>query len=227
MSNAKLSSWPVISILSLRRTNVRKQSLWACALIILLLTLLLSACAPPPPHNQLNLCGIFYKYPRWYWYAKQTRKRWGVPISVQMAIMHQESHFRADALPPRKKLLGFIPWSRQSTAEGYAQAVNHTWEQYLLATHHARANRTSFKSASDFIGWFAYRAHKRVGIPRDNAYELYLAYHEGNIGYQQKTYRRKPWLIRIAHSVQRRADRYRQQLFSCEASIPKHHWWQF
>jgi hypothetical protein len=188
---------------------------------------LLAGCAPAPPRIQTNICSIFYQYPKWFWASQKTLKRWGVPISVQMAIIHQESHFHADAKPSRTKLLGFIPWARPTSAEGYAQAVNDTWKHYLLATRRNRASRSSFDAASDFVGWFAYRAHRRLGISRDNAYALYLAYHEGMIGYQEQTYRRKPWLIGVAHKVQYTADRYRAQLLGCEAKLPRHHWWNF
>lgn len=190
-------------------------------------SLLLGACAPAPPSHQLNICSIFREYPRWYWAAKAARHRWGVPISVQMAIIHEESHYCADAQPPRKKLLGFIPWSRPTTAEGYTQAVNDTWRHYLLATGRNRASRSSFSSATDFVGWFAHRAHRKLGISYDNAEALYLAYHEGLIGYQERTYFRKPWLIHVARKVHYMADRYRYQLLQCEASLPRHHFWDF
>ena len=58
----------------------------------------------------------------WYDDAADARDEWGSPIPVMMAIMHQESRFQADAKPPRKKLLGFIPGSRLSSAYGYSQA---------------------------------------------------------------------------------------------------------
>ncbi len=45
----------------------------------------------------------------WYEDAADAREEWGSPISVMMAIMHQESRFKAKAKPPRKKILGFIP----------------------------------------------------------------------------------------------------------------------
>jgi hypothetical protein len=195
--------------------------------IPLLIALLLSGCAPAPPRSQLNVCNIFFQYPQWYWAAEKTRKHWGVPVSVQMAIMHQESHFHADAKPARTKLLGFIPWSRPTTAEGYAQAVNDTWRHYLIDTRRNRASRSSFDSASDFIGWFAYRAHRRIGISRNNSYAIYLAFHEGILGYSKHTYRKKPWLIRVARRVQYTANRYHSQLLRCQSNLPKHHWWNF
>ena len=76
----------------------------------ILLTFILVACSPKPPLRQHDICQIFRLQPSWYWAAKQSAKRWHIPISVQMAILHKESHFRAAATPPRRYLLGFIPW---------------------------------------------------------------------------------------------------------------------
>ena len=67
----------------------------------------------------------------------------------------------------------------------------------------------------DFIGWYANQAHRRAGIPRSNAYDLYLAYHEGIGGYQRKTYLRKAWLMPVARKVANRAQTYRSQLAYC------------
>lgn len=194
--------------------------------LLLGLSLLLCACAPPPPRNQLNVCSIFSQYPEWFWATQAARKRWGVPISVQMAIIHQESHFRADAMPPRTQLLGIIPWTRPTTAEGYTQAVDSTWQHYLRATGQTHASRSDFAYAADFVGWFAYRSHRRLGISRNNAFALYIAYHEGDLGFSQRTYRHKRWLMRVAHSVQRVATRYRWQLRRCEPHLAKKPWWR-
>ena len=158
--------------------------------------------------------------------SKHAQRRWGVPISVQMAIIHQESHYRGNARPAREKILWVIPWARPSTAEGYAQAVNGTWRLYLKQTRRSHANRSNFASATDFIGWFGRRAHYKLGVRRDNAYALYLVYHEGVGGYLQKTYLRKPWLMRVATHVSMMAKRYQAQLQRCEASLPQPHWWQ-
>ncbi len=185
----------------------------------------LVACSSPEPKDQSNICHVFRVYPSWYWAAKASRKKWGVPISVQMAIIHQESHFQADAKPPRKKLLGVMPWVHASTAQGYAQALNETWQSYLHATDQNRASRTNFKVATDFVGWFVYHAHRDLGISRNNAYELYLAYHEGEVGYHDRSYRYKPWLRHIAYQVSYTAMRYRYQLLRCEAHLPQKPWW--
>lgn len=195
-------------------------------LVLLALVTLLVACAPPPPHKQLNVCSIFRQYPQWYWAAEKARKHWGVPVNVQMAILHQESRFYAHAKPPRRKLLGFIPWLRPTSSSGYTQAVNSTWRQYLHATGQSSASRASFSKATDFIGWFGYRAHKKLGIARNNTYELYLAYHEGLGGYSRRVYLHKPKVLRVAKKVRRVAYLYQTQLNRCERSLPRRHWWR-
>ena len=141
-----------------------------------------------------------------------------------MAIIHQESHFRAKARPPRRWILGIIPWFRPSTAYGYAQILDTTWGDYVKSTGH-RGSRDSFTTVTDFIGWYADRANKQAKIPRDDAYKLYLAYHEGAGGYLKHTYQKKPWLVSVAKKVNTRAGQFKQQLAGCAKDIPSPHWW--
>lgn len=185
-------------------------------LIIIFLGLLIASCATvPPPNHTNNICSIFWQYPEWKKATKRTERRWGVPIAVQMAIMYQESSFVADAKPPRTKLLGFIPWTRPTSAYGYSQAINHTWRLYQRSTGRYNANRYIFADADDFIGWYALRAKVRAGIQPTDAYSLYLAYHEGITNYKNQTYRYKYWLMRTAKRVQARAKMYGKQLARC------------
>jgi len=71
------------------------------------LLLLLTACASTKMRQPENLCSIFKDNKSWYKAAKKSSKRWGGPIHVPMAIMYQESGFRANAkgLPKRSGLL--------------------------------------------------------------------------------------------------------------------------
>jgi hypothetical protein len=196
-------------------------------LLIALVGLNLYGCTQAPPRNTNNVCLIFKQYPDWYWAAAKVRQRWGIPVSVLMAIIHQESHFSAKAKPPREKLLWIIPWFRPTSAYGYSQAVNETWKRYKRDTGHTSmfTSRNAFGDAADFIGWFANQAHKRAGISKFDTYSLYLAYHEGIGGYMRGTYKNKAWLIAVAKKVQRRAWIYRSQLRVCETSLPKKPWY--
>lgn len=179
--------------------------------------LCLASCMPPdPPQNVDNICKIFKEYPKWRRATQKVARRWHVPVEVQMAIIHQESRFRAQAKPPRTKILWIIPWTRPSSAYGYSQALDSTWDRYKDKSGWLFSSRDSFGDAADFIGWYANQAHIRAGISRNDAYALYLAYHEGVGGYQRKTYLRKPWLIKVARKVARRASIYRAQLANCK-----------
>jgi hypothetical protein len=179
--------------------------------IVIVLSLLLVSCAtiPPPSHTQ-NLCSIF-----WRTATQNTERRWHVPVAVQMAIMYQESSFVCDAKPPRTLVLGFIPWTRPTTAYGYCQAVDPTWRVYQHQTGRYDTYRHNFADADEFVGWYASRAYKRAGIPPTNAYSLYLAYHEGITNYMHRSYLKKPWLMRVAQRVQARAKMYQSQLKRC------------
>lgn len=135
---------------------------------------------------------------------------------MQLAIIYQESRFRARAKAPKDTLLGFIPWGRKSSAYGYAQVKDTTWEWYIDKTGNWGADRDDFEDVTDFIGWYGNKSHRRLGISKWDAYRQYLAYHEGHGGYARKTYLKKPWLIRVARKVKRRAERYRAQIARCQ-----------
>ena len=182
---------------------------------IIVLIILLTGCVTPPPRDVNNLCHIFHQYPSWYSASKRVQVVWKVPVTVQMAIMHQESKFSATAMPPRIKLLHIIPWTRPSSAYGYAQALRGPWAIYKRSRGGLFASRDDFADGVDFIGWYINEAHKRAKIARDNTYALYLAYHEGIGGYQHRSYLKKPWLISVAHKVSAREHIYRAQLASC------------
>ncbi len=194
-----------------------------CILGVLFLSLMVG-CVKDPPKQVNNICSIFKQYPDWYHDAKKVERKWHVPVSVQMAIVHQESKFNGKAKPERTKLLWVIPWKRPSSAYGYTQALKPTWEHYKKNHGGHWASRDDFGDGVDFIGWYANMAHRRAGIPRNDAYKLYLAYHEGIGGYQRKTYLSKQWLINVAHKVSRRAQTYQSQLNSCQSSLKSKSW---
>jgi hypothetical protein len=186
-----------------------------------------AACAARPPRNIDDGCALLEDKRGWYRATKRSEDRWGTPVAVQLAIVHQESRFRADARPPRRKILGFIPGSRPSDAAGYAQALEATWREYEGSSGNGFADRDDFADAIDFVGWYTARSARRHGFQRDDAYNLYLAYHDGDGGYRRGTYRRKPWLAETARTVARRADTYRRQLSGCEHRLDRAAWWQF
>lgn len=182
-----------------------------CCLSVIMLT----SCVSSPPKDLNNACHIFRQYPSWYRAAKDVERRWKIPVSVQMAIIHQESHFDARARPRGKKVLWLIPGKKLSSAYGYTQALDGTWALYKQTNGSILTNRQDFSAGVDFIGWYANQAFRLGGIPRTDAYRLYLAYHEGIGGYRRKTYLSKVWLIGVARKVKLRAQIYQAQLKRC------------
>ena len=187
----------------------------------LLLGVMLAGCATSPPKNLDNICSIFEEKPDWYRDARDSYRKWKVPIPVMMAIIYQESRYQANARPPRTKLLGFIPWARPSTSYGYAQALEETWKVYIRNTGNRGADRDDFGDVMDFIGWYCDRSHRKCSISRRDAYNLYLAYHEGQDGFNGRTYRGKSWLQQVAWKVKRKASLYSAQLTRCRGKLEK------
>lgn len=189
--------------------------------------LTLDGCVTAPPSNIHNVCSIFKQYPTWFWSAQEVQKKYKVPISVQMSIVFQESRFRSHAKPPRRKLFGFIPWSRPTSAYGYAQVVDPTWRHYQQATGRYDADRHHFDDALYFIGWYSQQAKKRAGISPRDPRNLYLAYHEGIGGYLRGSYKKKRWLVQVADKVAVKARGYHRQLLGCIKHLPRKPWWRF
>lgn len=188
-------------------------------ILIISLPLFLSSCATTPPQNLNNACAIFTEKDDWYDASKDSFEKWGVPIHVQLAIIHQESRFSYDARPPRAKLLGFIPWKRPSTAYGYAQVKDTTWEWYQKKTGNHGADRDDYDDAVDFIGWYGNISQKKYSISKWDAYNQYLAYHEGHGGFKRKTYLKKKWLVKVARRVKKNATKYSAQLAKCKDKL--------
>lgn len=186
---------------------------------------LLAGCLSTRPENPRNLCSMFEERRSWYNAAEDARDRWGVPVPVTMAFIYHESGYQARARPERTRLLGFIPWFRPSSARGYAQALDGTWREYQEQAGSMFSRRTDFSDAVDFIGWYNHLSYQRNNIARDDARDLYLAYHEGHGGYSRGTYREKGWLLEVAANVQRRADQYEQQYARCREDLARP-WWQ-
>lgn len=183
---------------------------------------LVSGCAHRrPPESPDNICEIFREHRDWYRKADASSRKWGIPIPVTMAIMYQESAYQARVRPPRTTCLWVLPGPRPSSAFGYAQALDSTWDWYKQSTGNSRASRSDFGDAIDFIGWYCNMSISRSGIARNDAYGMYLAYHEGHGGYNRGTYRSKKWLLDVARRVESRARMYQQQLTSCEREFQR------
>ncbi|MEM1397071.1 MAG: hypothetical protein AAGH38_06435 [Pseudomonadota bacterium] len=176
----------------------------------------LAGCATQPPDNPNNICAIFDQHRSWYRATRKSQYKWGTPKTLQMAIIRHESGYDDDAKPPRKKFLFIFPGKRISSAAGYAQALDLTWQTYIAATGNRGADRDNFKDASDFVGWYARETASRNGVPVTDAYRQYLAYHEGWGGFARGSFRSKPSVMAAARNVAAQEARYEQQLRTCE-----------
>lgn len=211
-----------------RSHKLTKKSL-ATALAIGLLAVVALRWLESPPQDPNDACAIFREKPSWYDSLRKSEQVWGTPKEVQLAILFQESSFRARVRPPRSKILWVIPWRRPSSAYGYGQILDSTWQDYQRRRGRARswprswtkAQRSSFGDVADFVGWYTDQIHRATGINKSDATHLYLAYHEGPGGYSRGSHRKKTWLLGVANQVAQRAQRYRQQLSHCEDSL----WW--
>ena len=179
----------------------------------------LYACTSNQLINTADSCIIFDQKKNWYKATKKSYNKWKTPIAFQLAIIKQESSFTQFAKPKRKKLFGFIPSSRPSTAFGYAQITNPTWDWYKNKTGNQNASRANFKDVTDFIGWYSDQTYKMLGISKNDFYNQYLAYHEGHGGWKNKSYLSKKWLIEVAKKVETNAKQYNNQLIECENKL--------
>ncbi|AXT28099.1 lytic transglycosylase [Ruegeria sp. AD91A] len=187
-------------------------------LFVLLGVLLLASCgggSKQPPSRLNDACSIAREKPDFIKAFKNTERKWGVPVHVQMATIYQESRYKHDARTPHRYVLGVIPMGRQSSAYGYGQALDGTWEQYQRETGKRRAKRDRIRDASDFIGWYMNKSYERNGIHPSDTRNQYLAYHEGHTGYARGSYNNKSWLLNVANDVDARAQLYQAQLANC------------
>ncbi len=180
--------------------------------------LALSACATAPRHIN-DICAVFDQRDGWFnnWQsaARRAEARYGVPVPVLMATIRKESGFKANAKPPRKKLFGFIPWKRPSSAAGFSQALDGTWAQYKRESGNFAARRTSFADAVDFVGWYHEKTADTFGVAKNDTYNLYLAYYAGWSAYGRGSWKSNAGLQRYARDTDQMARRYEVQLRQC------------
>ena len=187
----------------------------------------LAGCGHYQPDQVTDACLILEDNRSWWRDLRRSERRWGIPPAVQLAILKRESSFNAHARPARTRLLGILPGPRPSSAYGYAQALDGTWDWYRDETNNRGADRDDFGDAVDFIGWYGQMSGRLSGIRHDNARDLYLAYHEGHTGFNRGSYRGKSWLMRAAEQVSTDAARYQRQLDGCGNRLSRGRFWLF
>ena len=192
---------------------------------LLIAVLAVAGCATSQPTRQGNICAVLDQHPDWYDYARASASRWGTPTHILMAFVRHESSYRSHARPARKWFL-FIPLGRPSSAKGYAQAQDPVWSEYQAERGSFFRSRSDMEDAFDFIGWYNHKTWRTLGIPRTDAYRLYLAYHEGRGGYRRGSWKKKPGLRKAARRVTESARTYKAQLARCEARYRCDSWYQ-
>ena len=167
------------------------------------------------PYSQNDACKILEKKTSWRKSVNSSSKKWGVSPGLQLAFIKTESNFRARAKTPRKFFLGIIPTGRISSAYGYSQALNGTWDWYKKDTGNKSARRTNFSDSTDFIGWYVNQTHKKLKISKSNVYRQYLAYHQGHAGYRSGRYKSSEAIMAVAKRTSKTASIFEKQLKNC------------
>ena len=168
--------------------------------LILLAFVLIQSCGVfnRIPSHQNNACDLLDHKSSWKRAVKKTSKKWGVSPSLQL-----------------KFFLGIIPNGRISSAYGYAQALNGTWDWYKKDTGNRSASRTNFYDATDFIGWYVSQTNKKLKISKSNVYRQYLAYHQGHTGYASGRYKSSEAIMAVAKRTASTASLFERQLKNC------------
>lgn len=184
----------------------------------LVLLLGVSACASKPTRIN-DVCAVFSQNEGWTNNWKRdidaSSRKHGVPAHVLMATIRMESGFDSRARPRGRKILGFLPGRRLSSAYGYSQALDGTWLQYQKETGRYGARRTSFSDAADFVGWYHGKSVRTLGIAPHDTYNLYLAYYSGHAGYARGNWRSNSAIQNYARKTSSMAGAYHRQMQSC------------
>lgn len=155
------------------------------------------------PSNTLNICAIFAERPQWRTHIETAALRYDMPVPVMMGIMWRESRFQQHASPGT------------TSAYGYSQAINATWDWYKDSSGNRSARRDRFADAADFVGWYMTQTVRQNGLATSDSFAHYLAYHEGHRGFSLGTYWQKEFLLNAASQVQVMTGVYELQLNGC------------
>ena len=131
-----------------------------------------------------------------------------MPVHVQMATIYQESKFDGEARTPFRWTLGHPDGADQFglwLQPGARRHMGRVQEE----TRRFGARRNDIYDAADFMGWYMDKSSEKLGISKHDTRNQYLAYHEGRGGYARRSYRAKPWLMRVADKTAARAEMYK------------------
>lgn len=171
-----------------------------------------------PSIDDSDLCSLYRQRLSWYQSSREVAERYEISEAVIMSFLFQESGFRADARPPRRRFFGFLPGRRPSSAYGYAQAIDSTWQQFESELGQSM-RRDRFADAAHFVAWYSNQLKERLGTRGSDIQELYFAYHHGPTGYGRRD--RSPPQSATAAQVASRTRRYAAQLEECRRDLDR------
>ena len=184
--------------------------------LCLVCTMFLTGCMREIKHKDYddNICYVVKHSWGWRQSLKSASRVYGISPGLILSTIYHESSFRPTARPPRGKVLGVIPW-RYSTAYGFGQVKDETWEWYKEKNQLRFVSRTSFYDTVHFIGWYYSIFKSRAQKVADPYYSFYIAYHDGIGGFLRHSEEGNEWLQNKAKSVKAFAESYDQQLKDC------------
>jgi hypothetical protein len=153
-----------------------------------------------------DACALLERNVGWSDDLKAAQEKWKVAPGVMLAVIDQESRFN-----PAARGAGAGGPNPQRNF-GFAQANLRTWNWFLRETDRTSGSRTDFGLSVDFVGWHFATMERRIGAPRSNTVEHYLAYKMGEGGYR----RGAPASARaVASRIASRARTFDGQLAGC------------
>ena len=89
----------------------------------------------------------------------------------------------------------------------------------MKETGNSGHDRDDFADAINFIGWYTHTTQRTLGVSKWDAYNQYLAYHEGHGGYKNGSWKSKGWLKQVANKVNSKSNAYGAQLKKCKPEL--------
>lgn len=175
---------------------------------------------PFDPVNETSdtlACEIFRERKDWFGAAEQTERRWGLPVSHQLAFLTEDWDLEHGKVPTKWR----PDWTRPDRPP---PGINPgffapTWEQYKSQADRASASPNNIDDTFDFMGWyFATLAPKENISPYDPVAQ-YILWRHGPDLYRSGEWRRNLWLNGQANRFADRARLYMSDLENCD--LPK------
>ena len=163
-----------------------------------------------------DICHIIDRRPLWNSDLNDIEEEYNISKFIILSFINQESSFKSEAKPPFKKIFGFIPtWNRLSSSYGYSQAINATWDLYKKQNNKQDAQRNNFYDSAEFVAWYILKSNSINNISTNDTFNLYLSYHEGWSGFNNKSYSNNKKLLNIAKKVKEQEKKYKKDFDNC------------